>query len=296
MVSYSSYFSFGNGPSIQTREVPNKNYSAAFDSFGPTETQRYVDNGNQDTAAANAFDAIMAGHDATSNNYVKKLQSIYDGYAKYAKDFGDKAQPIMDALGGDITDMQGYIQDYGKNLADIKDTMLNGIMVDPNATRTREEYQGNLAAAYGKQREQQKQSMESQGLNPYANKGADRQASQNLAAGMTNAGNTAYSDWRKQYNSDIQAKQQAAGTYGGLLANQAGMQGTVMQARGGLIDDNKSIMDAKIGADQARANGTEGLLSLAENRRSEALKLAQQQQENQRQNADITQQLQAKIA
>jgi hypothetical protein len=201
----------------------------------------------------------------------------------------------MEALTGDIEDMQGYIKEYGTTLDEIKPTMMDGINIDPSATRTREEYQGNVMAAFEKQREQQKQQQQSQGMNPYANKGASRAASLGVASAMSDAGNKAYSNWRTQYNQDVQAKQRGQGIYAGLLADKGAMEGQIMQARGGLIDANKSIMDAKIGAGQARAAGVSDLLSLAENRRAEALKLGQQQQENARQDADIQQQLEAKL-
>lgn len=52
--------------------------------------------------AASEFDAIMAGDDATSSAYVSKMKALYDAYGAYAKEFPNEAQPILDALYGDI--------------------------------------------------------------------------------------------------------------------------------------------------------------------------------------------------
>ncbi|MDP1774270.1 MAG: hypothetical protein Q8L15_18535 [Methylobacter sp.] len=236
---------------------------------------------------ANSLDEQMAANDAKSGEYVNKLQGIYDGYAKYAADFGAKAQPIMDALNGNIKEMEGYVADYGQTLSDIKPTMMDGINVDPSATRTREEYQGNVASAYGKAREQQAQNMTGQGLNPYANKGGDRQMNLAEAAAKTSAGNNAYKDWRTQYNQDVQAKQAGQATFAGLQAKRGDMQGNIMSARGGLLDANAKIMNSQIAAGQAQASGIENLASVNEARRAENLGLAQQKQANSRTDQSI---------
>jgi hypothetical protein len=202
-MAYSDSYSFGTGPTMGSYFKPQP---AGSDYRTPTQFQ-YVIRGKQDKKAANAFDAIMAGHDATSGAYVSQLKALYDGYGQYAKDYGDKAQPIIDALTGDIKGLEGYRGDYEKTLNGIQDNMLNGINLDPSATRTREEYQGNVAAANAQATEQQKQQMQSQGLNPYANTGASRANSLAGAAGLADAGNKAYSDWHKQYNADVVSKQ-----------------------------------------------------------------------------------------
>jgi len=298
-MAYSNYFDFSNGPELATGvgTVKNISYFGGADFKRPYQYVKEADTGERSPArkAAQAFDALMAGHDATTAGYVSTLKSIYDGYGKYAKDFGDKAEPILKALTGDIGNMEKYIGEYGSLLDESKSLFTDGINIDPNATRTREEYMGNAAAQYGQAREKQIRDMASQGLNPYANKGADRQLNLATAAGLTNAANTAYKDWRNQYNQDIQAKQQATGQYAGLVGQKGALQGQVISARGGLIGVNKDIMEAKIGADQLRAQGYQDLTSLNESRRSEQLKLGQQQQENLRQQADIRQQLTAKL-
>jgi hypothetical protein len=201
----------------------------------------------------------------------------------------------MDALTGDISGMEGYIKNYGDTLAEVKDTMLNGITVDPNATRTREQYQGGVAAAYAKTAEKQKQDMESQGLNPFANTGATRQTELARTADMANADNQAYSDWRTQYNKDMQAKGQMAGQYATLEGKQADMQGQVMSGRSGLLSGQKSIYDATMGATQAKAAGYENLQSISEQRRQEQLALAQQAQEQANLDNDLKQQQEAKL-
>lgn len=295
MADYSSYFDFGSGPALENARSFVVQGGIGSVSMGNVDFQRVTD-GRKNNKADSAFNALMAGHDATSAQYTAKLNSLYDAYGKYAKDYGDKAQPIIDALTGDIKDMQGYVKDYGNTLGEIKDTMMNGINVDPNASRTKEEYQGNLAAAYGKQREQQIQNMQSQGLNPYSNQGADRQASLQFAAGSTDVANKAYDDWRKGYNADMQAKQRGQAMYAGLQSKQGELQGQVMQGRGGLLNATKSIYDANMTSGQAQQSVTTDLMSQENSRRAEALALGQQQQANARTNADLKQQMQAKLS
>jgi hypothetical protein len=293
-MAYSDAFSFGTGPSIkqETKSVP-----LDMQGFrGPSKvTYNVVDQGNQNKKAAAAFDAIMAGHDATSAAYTQKLSAIYDAYGKYAADYGDKARPLIESLGGDISHMEGYLKDYSGTLADIKDVMMNGIVVDPTATNTREQYQGNVAAAYDKLDQKQAQDMASQGLNPYTNTGAIRQTGLARTAAMADAGNKAYSDWRTQYNNDMQAKQAGMANYAGLEANKGAMQGQIMTGRGLQLTGEKSIMDANAQASQLQATGYEGLQSQENSRRAESLALGQQQQANARTNDDLAQQASAKL-
>ena len=294
-MAYSDSFSFGKGPNLAT----GTKKVGYFDSLGAggfvDRNYRYVEQGEQDKKAASAFDAIMAGHDATSAAYVKQLKSLYDGYGQYAKDYGTKAQPIIDALTGDIKGLENYKGDYEKTLGSIKDNMLNGINLDPSSTNTRERYQGTVAAANAQAAEQQKQQMQSQGLNPYANSGASRATSLAGAASLADAGNKAYADWHTQYNTDVQAKQQGQSQYAGLQSKLGDMQNNIMAGRGNVLNVHKSIYDANMGSDQAKSTGYEGLASLAEARRAEALKLGQQRENNARTNNDLTQQLDAKL-
>jgi hypothetical protein len=58
------------------------------------------------------FDRVMAGDDHASQTYIDNIQLIYNGYLQYANDFGENAQPIMDALTADIKEMQNYVTDY----------------------------------------------------------------------------------------------------------------------------------------------------------------------------------------
>ena len=294
-MAISDNFNFGKGPHLAT----GTKKVGVFDSLGAggyvDRIYQYVDQGGQDKEAASEFDAIMAGHDATSAAYASQLKDLYDGYGQYAKDYGDKAQPIIDALTGDIKGLEKYRGDYETTLNGIQDNMLNGINLDPSATRTREEYQGNVAAANAKATEQQKQQMQSQGLNPYANTGASRANSLAGAAGLADAGNKAYSDWHKQYNADVVAKQNGQASYAGLQSKLGDMQNNIMAGRGNVLNVHKSIYDANMGSDQAKATGYEGLASLAENRRAEALKLGQQRENNARTDNDIRQQLEAKL-
>jgi hypothetical protein len=290
-MAYSDSYSFGTGPTMGSYFKPQP-YGSDYRT--PTQFQ-YVIRGKQDKKAANAFDAIMAGHDASSAAYVSQLKALYDGYGQYAKDYGTKAQPIIDALTGDIKGLENYRGDYEKTLAGIKDNMLNGINLDPNSTNTRERYQGNVAAANAQVAEQQKQQMQSQGLNPYANTGASRATSLAGAASLADAGNKAYADWHTQYNTDVQAKQAGQATYAGLQSKLGDMQNNIMAGRGNVLNANKSIYDANMGSDQAKATGYEGLASLAEARRAETLKLGQQKENNARMDNDIKQQQYAKL-
>jgi hypothetical protein len=267
---------------------------AGSDYRTPTLFQ-YVIKGKRDKKADSELNGIMAVHDATTAAYTSKLKALFDGYGQYAKDYGAKAQPIIDALTGDIKGLEGYRGDYEKTLNGIQDNMLNGINLDPSATRTREEYQGNVAAANAQATEQQKQQMQSQGLNAYANTGASRANSLAGAAGLADAGNKAYSDWHKQYNADVVAKQNGQASYAGLQSKLGDMQNNIMAGRGNVLNANKSIYDANMQSGQATATGYEGLASLEEYRRAEALKLGQQQEANARTNDDIEQQLRAKL-
>ncbi|AMK78904.1 MULTISPECIES: hypothetical protein [Methylomonas] len=58
------------------------------------------------------FDRVMAGDDQASQAYIDNIELIYNGYLRYANDFGENAQPIMDALTADIKEMQNYVTDY----------------------------------------------------------------------------------------------------------------------------------------------------------------------------------------
>lgn len=290
-MSYSDSYSFGTGPTLGSYwKAP-----PLGSDYRTPGNHQYVKGAKQDKKAASEFDAIMAGHDATSAAYVSQLKALYDGYGQYAKDYGTKAQPIIDALTGDIKGLENYRGDYEKTLGSIKDNMLNGINLDPSSTNTRERYQGTVAAANAQAAEQQKQQMQSQGLNPYANSGASRATSLAGAASLADAGNKAYADWHTQYNTDVQAKQQGQASYAGLQSKLGDMQNNIMAGRGNVLNVHKSIYDANMGSDQAKATGYEGLASLAEARRAETLKLGQQKENNARMNNDLQQQLRAKL-
>ena len=92
---------------------------------------------------------------------------------------------------------------------------------------------------------------------------------------MADAGNKAYMDWRSQYNKDIQAKQQGQATYASLQSNLGQMESGVMTGRGMMLNADKSVFDANMGANLAKSTGIEGLASVQEARRAETLKLAQ---------------------
>ena len=296
-MSYSQYFNFGSDPTIQKVKAGYTGYQSGR-RFTSGNRQLYRDKvtaGRADEEANEAFDLIMAGHDATTAQYTNTLKSIYDGYGKYAEDYDGQIQPLIESLTGDIANMEGYIENYNDILIQNKDTFLNGIVLDPNANRTRAEYTGAVADQFDNARKTAKHRMTSQGLNPYENKGAEREHALERAQSLGSAERQAYTDWRESYNRDKERQQNATGKF-------IDMQGRAIEGQGSIIDARRSIggfygdvMNAKIGADKERASGYENLASLSEARRQEALGLGQQQQENARYKADITQQLSAKL-
>lgn len=290
-MAYSDSFNFGTGPSLETR--------VGYNSGGQWQLPGYttydaINPGQQDEKAAADLNRKMAAHDAASASYTKKLKALYEDYNKYATTYGDQAQSINDALAGDIEGLQGYIGDYKNTLNDIKSNMMDGVNLDPSATNTREIYQGNVAAQFGKAREKQKQEALSQGLNPYSNTGANRANSLAEAASLADAGNKAYTDWRSQYNNDVQAKQRGQSQFATLQAGLGTMHNGVMSGRGMMLNTDKSIFDAKMKANEFKATGYEGLSSLQEARRSETLGFAQQKQNNAQTYNDLMQQTKAK--
>ena len=112
---------------------------------------------------------------------------------------------------------------------------------------------------------------------------------------MADAGNKAYSDWRTQYNNDIQAKQAGMSSYAGLEANKGAMQGQIMTGRGLQMTGYKAMLDAYSQMNQLKATGYEGLQSQENSRRAEALGLGQQQQANAQTQNDLMQQATAKL-
>jgi hypothetical protein len=290
-MGYSQYFDFSSGPELKTGT--SKWIKAG--ALPIKVTYNYVSDGMDNKEANDAFDKIMAGHDATTQKYVNTLKSIYDNYEQYSKDYEGNVKPIIDALGGDIESMDSYISEFENSLSKNKDAFLNGIAIDPNAARTRAEYTGAVSDQYRTSREKLKRDMASQGLNPYANTGADRELELKRAEAMGMASGKAYSDWRQGYNRDKQAQQAATGTYLGLMGRAGDMRGSILNARAGIGDMYKGVLNSKLAASKERATGYEGLTSLAEARRQEALSLAQQQQENVKRKNDIKQQLSAKL-
>ena len=289
-IDYGSSFNFGGGP-----RIVDKKGVFAGKSLSRTATYQDIEQGQQDKGLANALNEQMAGHNAKTDDYLNQLDALLGGYNLYAQEYGDKAKPLIDFMNSDLAALQGHVDKYSQTLNQVAPSMLNGIKIDPSATRTREEYQGNVAKAFGKQREQLMQSMAGQGLNPHGNTGAARQLALSEAATSASEGNRAFSDWKRQYNNDMATKGQLAGQYAGLVSQQAGLQNNVMQGRGRILDAEKSVIDAKMGASQMQQAGLESKMGLQESRRQETLGLAQQAQNNARTNADINQQLQAKL-
>jgi hypothetical protein len=137
--------------------------------------------------------------------------------------------------------------------------------------------------------------MASQGLNPYANTGADRELELKRAEAMGMASGKAYSDWRQGYNRDKQAQQAATGTYLGLLGQSGKLRGDIINAKTKIGDFYGRELQASNQAKAMKAKGYEGLMSVAEARRQESLGLAQQQTANKKRKENLKQQLAAKI-
>ena len=290
-MSYSQYFNFDSDPTLQKVDAGKK---AGFMSVTQLYRDRVVP-GRADEQANEEFDAIMAGHDATTEKYTNTLRSIYDGYSKYAKDYEGNVQPLIDSMTGDIENMSGYIDNYDELLLQNKDTFLSGIVLDPNASRTRSEYTNATSDYYENAEDKLKRDSLSQGRNPYENKGSIRDMAMEKAKALGGASGQAYTDWRESYNQDKVSQQNAVSQFIGMQGKAIEGQQGVIDAKRGISDIYGNILNSKIGADKERATGIEGLTSLSEARRQEALALGQQQQENTRNTADITQQLSAKL-
>lgn len=225
----------------------------------------------------NPLDDILKGYDRESNALQGKLRSIYDGYTGSYEEMEGKVRPILDLIEGDIGKFEEYLGDYEGLLSGMQGDFLDSIIIDPNASRTRHEYMGNVAAQYDRAQDAMRRQAIQQGMNPYANRGAQREMALGRAGAMAGAANQAYSDWREAHNRDIRAQQEANAMYADLFSRQGGMYGDLLRARSGQIAGEAGLYDARMAADRAKASGYEGLLGLQEQRRNQAIQLGQAQ-------------------
>lgn len=227
--------------------------------------------------SSNPLDDLLAGYDRESAALTDKLKSIYDSYTGSYEELEGKVQPIMDLIEGDIGKFEDFMGDYEGLVSGMEGDFLNSIIIDPNASRTRAEYMGNVASQYDQAEAAQRRSAIQQGINPYANRGGAREMALQRAGDLAGAANQAYGDWREQYNRDIQRQQAANEAYAGLYARRGDMYGDLLGARSGMLNAQRGLMDTRLAAQQARAQGYEGLLGLEQQKRQQALELGQQQ-------------------
>lgn len=286
--NYSDYFNFKMP--VLRRETSSRQAAGLYTGVGDRRTvaSRYVvDSGGGrpgfdrgpgfgDRSGGNdQFDAIMAGLDAESSGYANALKGIYDKYQGYVTDYEGDVKPIIEAMNEDIVRLSDYVSDYEQTVDGMEDTFTSGIQLDPSARRRRSEYMGSVAGQYDAAEEGMNRDMASQGLNPYAAKGAKRKFALARAGSVAGASNKAFSDWREQYNRDVVAKQSGMANYADLKSRVPGMYSQVAGARGNVAGVYGNILSAKLGASQAKARGYEGLLDRTEQRRTEALAFQQ---------------------
>ena len=288
---YGNYFDFSGGPTL------GYNYTYAPGDAGIASgyvATPVVNQGVKNQSATNQFNSVMAGYQSTASDYVNQLQNIYTAYGDYAKQYGEEAQPIIDAMTGDISTLKTDTGNYGKVLSQIQPLMTNGISL-PNAANVQNQYMANEASQLNASEQSQKMNAESQGQNPYANTGANRANSLARASGMADAANSGYNAWQSQYNTAVEAQQSADANFAGLTGNKATLDSSVVNSENNLLGANKSILDANNTALGGQSNTTQALLGYNENQQAQQLALGQQEVANAQHNADITQQLQAKM-
>jgi len=292
MGKYSGLFDYGGTPHLEeeNRNVWKDRTALAGGSYVSHQTRNVVssERSKEEQKAfdkrSSEFDSIMRGYDENTAALTDKLRGIYDNYSKNADQFGEDMQPIMDAIGADIGQLQTWMGGYDELLAEMRPDMMSGINVESSPKMRRAEYMGAVGGQYKAAEESMRRRMSSQGLNPYANTGATREFGLERAGAMAGASNKAYSDWHEQRNRDVERQNQGRSDFAGLYSKTGDNLNNVMKARGGLAGMYGDIYNVGLEGEKATAGGYEGLVGLNENRRSEALKLeqanAQQRQSN----------------
>jgi hypothetical protein len=275
-------------PSVRTE---SQTVVAPWSAGGNYELNRQVV--DKPTAVTHGWwDDVIAGSEEQSAALTDKLKSIYDGFEGYATEFGGKIEPIMDALNGDIGKMEQWMEGYQGLLTEIKPTMMHGLQIDPTAAGYRAEYMGNVGAQYDQAQEQMNRQMAQQGINPYSNTGATRDMALNRAGAVAGAANQAYANWRQDYNTNMQAQQDAMAKYAGLYGKTGDYFGDILKARSGMADTYRGLYDSRLQAQIAKAQGYEGLLGLEFQKWQTGLQGAQQQSMINQQNAAMASQMQ----
>ncbi len=284
----------GSNPTWETET--RQSWRGRSGSLGPawqTQERRVAKPGSSGGwgGGRNPLDDLLKGFDKESAALTDKLKTIYDGYTGSYEELEGKVSPIMDLIEQDIGKFEDYIGDYEGLISGMEGDFLDSIIIDPSATRTRGEYMGNVAAQYDQAQAAQRRQAIQQGINPYANRGAQRSMALDRAGAMAGAANQAYGDWRDQYNTDIQRQQQANAMYADLFGQKGQMYGDLLRARGGLLEGHRGLHDSKLAAEMARAGGYEGLLGMSENRRQQALDLGKWKSEMDFQRANMFNQM-----
>jgi len=291
-MAYSDFFS-GGVPTVENKMTKERNTSDSW-FLDNDDYLFYSQDVIKDSKSGNDFeglDEILAGNDQVSDQYISSIKSIYDGLGSNFSKYEGQMLPLIDLMSGDIDRMVESVDDYASRIHGMEDVFMNGITLDPSATRTREEYMGNVASQFAGAEDAMRRDMASQGQNPYGNTGSTRGFQLARAAATADAGNQAYTDWRKQSNQDAQAKQQAAMGYANLLGNVPGFNAQIMGARGNQGSMYTDLYRSKNESDIAKAQGFGDLLQLNEARRTENLELGKHKEQMDLQKAAMRNQL-----
>lgn len=217
------------------------------------------------------WEKLLTGATKESDALMAKLKTIYDSYEGAIGNYEGDMKPIMEALNGDIAGLNEYMKGYQSLLQEIKPGMLGGINVEAGPEQRRAQYMGSVASQYGQAEDAQRRQMASQGMNPYANKGASRSMALDRAGALAGASNQAYSDWHQQHNKDVAQQQAATANYAGLYGKQGDWYGDIFKARAALGGMWGNIYDTRLKAAMARGAGYEGLVGVQEQRRAQAM-------------------------
>lgn len=232
--------------------------------------------GMKSFGGGSGIDAILSGLDEESLGITDKLRSIYDSYSGGLDTFTDNMQPLIDGLENDLVGLSDWMTGYGDVLDEIKPNMVGATKLDPNATRYREEYVGNVASQADAADAATKREMASQGINPYANAGMTRENKLNRSAAIAGASNQAYQDWRGDYNDDLVQEQASNAKFAELYSKTGDNFRTAIDARTAIANINAGVLDKTLQAQQAKSKGYETLYDFNADRRTEALELGKQ--------------------
>lgn len=221
----------------------------------------------------NPIDTMMEGLDEESAQLTNKLKSIYDSYQSGLDTYNENMAPLLEGLENDLVGLNDWMVGYQDTLNELKPNFVGAVRLDPNATRYREEYVGNVAAQADAADRATRMDMASQGINPYANAGMNRQHKLERASAIAGASNQAYRDHRADYNADLAQEQDANARFADLYSMTGDHFKTAVNARTGISNIYSMQHNNGIQAAQNKAAGYEGLLGLNQTKRVEALEL-----------------------